>query len=183
MYESLNNKVALVTGAGTGIGRAIAQRLADEGAYVMIVGRTASTLKETAACNERITYLTTDLESEAGIQTVVQVVGERYGRLDILVNNAGWAPVTPFAEMKIEEYDKVFAINVRAVVILTQACLPMIKAAKGNILNITTTMTTSTNIIMTTIMNMVTTIVMAKRYQRINGCHTLMNQGYLMNMA
>ena len=142
MYESLNNKVALVTGAGTGIGRAIAQRLADEGAYVMIVGRTASTLKETAACNERITYLTTDLESEAGIQTVVQVVGERYGRLDILVNNAGWAPVTPFAEMKIEEYDKVFAINVRAVVILTQACLPMIKAAKGNILNITTTMTT-----------------------------------------
>ena len=77
MYESLNNKVALVTGAGTGIGRAIAQRLADEGAYVMIVGRTASTLKETAACNERITYLTTDLESEAGIQTVVQVVGER----------------------------------------------------------------------------------------------------------
>ncbi len=143
MYESLNNKVALVTGAGTGIGRAIAQRLADEGAYVMIVGRTASTLKETAACNERITYLTTDLESEAGIQTVVQVVGERYGRLDILVNNAGWAPVTPFAEMKIEEYDKVFAINVRAVVMLTQACLPMIKAAKGNILNITTTMTTN----------------------------------------
>ena len=98
MYESLNNKVALVTGAGTGIGRAIAQRLADEGAYVMIVGRTAGTLKETAACNERITYLTTDLESEAGIQTVVQAVGERYGRLDILVNNAGWAPVTPFAE-------------------------------------------------------------------------------------
>ena len=57
MYESLNNKVALVTGAGTGIGRAIAQRLADEGAYVMIVGRTASTLKETAACKERIKSL------------------------------------------------------------------------------------------------------------------------------
>ena len=114
MYKSLNNKVALVTGAGTGIGRAIAQRLADEGANVLIVGRTETTL-----------------------------VGERYGRLDILVNNAGWAPVTPFATMKIDEYDKVFAINVRAVVMLTQACLPMIKAAKGNILNVTTTMTTN----------------------------------------
>ena len=143
MYESLNNKVALVTGAGTGIGRAIARRLADEGAHVMIVGRTETTLVETAACNEKITYLTADLESKTGIQTVVQTVSERYGRLDILVNNAGWAPVTPFAEMKIEEYDKVFAINVRAVVMLTQACLPMLKETKGNILNITTTMTTN----------------------------------------
>ena len=143
MYESLNNKVALVTGAGTGIGRAIARRLADEGAHVMIVGRTENTLKETAACNEKITYRTAALESKTGIQTVVQTVSERYGRLDILVNNAGWAPVTPFAEMKIEEYDKVFAINVRAVVMLTQACLPMLKETKGNILNITTTMTTN----------------------------------------
>ena len=131
MYKSLNNKVALVTGAGTGIGRAIAQRLADEGANVLIVGRTETTLVETAAYSDKISYL------------AIRTIGERYGRLDILVNNAGWAPVTPFATMKIDEYDKVFAINVRAVVMLTQACLPMIKATKGNILNVTTTMTTN----------------------------------------
>ena len=143
MYKSLNNKVALVTGAGTGIGRAIAQRLADEGANVLIVGRTETTLVETAAYSDKISYLAIDLESEDGIRTIIRTVGERYGRLDILVNNAGWAPVTPFATMKIDEYDKVFAINVRAVVMLTQAFLPMIKAAKGNILNVTTTMTTN----------------------------------------
>lgn len=143
VYESLNHKNVLVTGAGTGIGRAIAQRFADEGANVLIVGRTEKTLAETAAHSGKISYLIADLESEKGIQSIVRAIAERYGHLDILVNNAGWAPVCPFATMKIEEYDKVFAINVRAVVMLTQACLPMIKASKGNILNVTTTMTTN----------------------------------------
>lgn len=143
MYDTLNNKTALVTGAGTGIGRAIAKRLADEGANVMIVGRTQKTLDETAAYSSKISSLTVDIESEQGLKSIIQTIGERYGRLDILINNAGWAPVTPFSTMKIEEYDKVFAINVRAVVTLTQACLPLIKETKGNILNITTTMTTN----------------------------------------
>lgn len=143
MYDSLNKKVALVTGAGTGIGRAIAWRLADEGSHVLIVGRTEKTLAETAAHSGNITCHIADLETNEGIRSVAQEVNNRYGRLDILVNNAGWAPVGSFASMKIEEYDKVFAINVRAVVMLTQACLPLIKEAKGNILNITTTMTTN----------------------------------------
>ena len=106
MYPSLNHKTALVTGAGTGIGRAIAQRLADEGANVLIVGRTEATLAETASYSDKITFLAADLEVEAGIESIIQIIGERYGRLDILVNNAGWAPVTPFATMKIDEYDK-----------------------------------------------------------------------------
>lgn len=143
MYDSLNKKVALVTGAGTGIGRAIAWRLADEGSQVLIVGRTEKTLAETAARSGNITYHIADLETNEGIRSVAQEVINRYGRINILVNNAGWAPVGSFASMKIEEYDKVFAINVRAVVMLSQVLLPLIKEAKGNILNITTTMTTN----------------------------------------
>ena len=111
MYPSLNHKTALVTGAGTGIGRAIARRLADEGANVLIVGRTETTLAETASHSDKITFLAVDLEAKTGIESIIQTIGERYGRLDILVNNAGWAPVTPFAAMKINEYDKVFAIS------------------------------------------------------------------------
>ena len=131
MDDSLKNKVALVSGAGTSIVRAIAQRLSDEDVNVLIVGRTEETLKETAAYNNnRISQLAADLVSEAGIQSIVKAIDEKYGRLDILVNNAGWAPVTPFATMKIEEFDKVFAINVSAVVMLTQPRLPMLNASR-----------------------------------------------------
>ena len=122
MYPSLKDKTALVTGAGSGIGQAIAYRLADEGMNVMIVGRTESTLAETASYNDRICYLVADLSSEADVEKITDTVKDKYGKLDLLVNNAGWAPVTPFSEMKIEEYDKVFSINVRAVVMLTRAC-------------------------------------------------------------
>lgn len=74
MYPSLNHKTALVTGAGTGIGRAIAQRLADKGANVLIVGRTETTLAETASYSDKITFLAADLEAEAGIESIIQTV-------------------------------------------------------------------------------------------------------------
>lgn len=73
MYPSLNHKTALVTGAGTGIGRAIARRLADEGANVLIVGRTETTLAETAAHSDKITFLAADLEAEAGIDLLFRL--------------------------------------------------------------------------------------------------------------
>lgn len=143
MYKSLNNKIALVTGAGTGIGRAIAHRLADEGTHVVIVGRTENTLKETAGYNAKINYIVADIETEEGIQSVFHTISNNYGELDILVNNAGWAPVSSFSSMKIEEFDKVFSINVRSLVMLTQLALPLLKKSKGSIVNITTTMTTN----------------------------------------
>ena len=128
-------KVVVVTGAGTGIGRAVAQRFAKEGAKVLILGRTENTLKETAEADEDISYVVADIEKDEDIEKVVSEVKEKYGRLDILVNNAGWAPVTPFSDVCMDEYDKVFGINVRALVNITLHMLPMLKESKGNVIN------------------------------------------------
>src|SRR3712207_4569716 len=125
----LTDKITLITGAGTGIGQAIAVRLAQEGAKVLVVGRTEKTLQETTALHENISYLVADIEQDSNLQKIVQKLNE-LGGLDILVNNAGWAPVTPISSVKIDEYDKVFSINVRALVNLTLHCLPILKVRK-----------------------------------------------------
>lgn len=135
MRKRFENKVALITGAGTGIGRAVAQRFAEEGANVLILGRTKQTLQETAAASENIRYIVADIEKDGDIEKVISEIEQHYGKLDVLVNNAGWAPVTPFSEVKMEEYDKVFNINVRALVNMTLHSLPLLKNSKGNIIN------------------------------------------------
>lgn len=135
MNDRFIHKTALVTGAGTGIGRAVAQRFAQEGAKVLILGRTEATLKETAATNENISYMVADIEKDEDLARVVDILHTQFGKLDVLVNNAGWAPVTPFSEVKMEEYDKVFSINVRALVNMTLHVLPMLKQSKGSIIN------------------------------------------------
>ncbi len=100
MNDRFVHKTALVTGAGTGIGRAVAQRFAQEGAKVLILGRTEATLKETAATNENISYMVADIEKDEDLERVVDTLHTQFGKLDVLVNNAGWAPVTPFSEVK-----------------------------------------------------------------------------------
>lgn len=135
MNKRFEKKIVLVTGAGTGIGRAVAQRFAKEGAEVLILGRTEKTLQETASADSNIEYIVADIEKESDLDRVMDKIKERYGRLDVLVNNAGWAPVTPFSEVKMEEYDKVFGINVRALVNMTLHALPMLKESKGNVIN------------------------------------------------
>jgi NAD(P)-dependent dehydrogenase (short-subunit alcohol dehydrogenase family) len=135
------NKVALVTGAGTGIGQAVAQRFADEGAKVLIVGRTESSLQETATASDNISYLVADLGKSEDIERIITTIQQRYGRLDVLVNNAGWAPVTPITEVKMDEYDKVFGVNVRALVEMTVKALPLLIASKGNIINMSSAIT------------------------------------------
>lgn len=135
--DMLKGKVAVVSGGGSGIGRAIAQRFAQEGARVLIIGRKEAPLKETAAADEKISWITGDITKEESVEKVFETIKERFsGQLDILVNNAGWCPVQPLSEMKIEDYDRAFSLDVRALVNMTIHALPLIRKTRGNIINL-----------------------------------------------
>lgn len=133
----LDGRVAVVTGGGSGIGKAIAVCYAKEGANVIIVGRREKVLKQTCELDEKISYVVGDITDSKVIKSIVNTIEEKFnGRLDILVNNAGWCPVKPITEMTIEDYDNAFNLDVRALVELTIEALPFIIKSKGNIINL-----------------------------------------------
>lgn len=134
--QNLNNQIALITGAGSGIGQDIAFKLAQMGANVVITGRKESPLKETAALHGNISYIVADAGKTEDVSRILAEIKQKFNRLDIIVNNAGMAPVTPIAEQTLAEFDTVFNINVRAVVDLTTQALPLLKESKGSIVNI-----------------------------------------------
>lgn len=137
MSSRFEGKVALVTGGGTGIGRAIARRLAAEGAAVVITGRTEATLIEAAAGFDNISVVAVDICEPAEVNSLAAEVLRRHDRLDVLVNNAAVAPITSIAATALHEYDWVFDLNVRGLLDMTLTCLPLIRATRGNIVNVT----------------------------------------------
>ena len=139
MNINMKNKVVLVTGAGSGIGQAVAKYMADAGARVMVVGRTEHTLQETSNLRENIDYTVADITVASEIVRLLDEIKSHYGDLDVLVNNAGLAPVMPLEKVKNEEYMNTFDTNVRAVLELTQQMMPMLKKKQGNIVNISST--------------------------------------------
>lgn len=134
----LDEKIAIVTGGGSGIGKAITLKYAEEGAKVVIIGRKENALKETAALNDNISYVVGDITKDENVKELVKYVKDKYGKLDILVNNAGWCPVQFLKDMTIADYDKAFDLDVRALVNLTIEALPLIRESKGNIINLST---------------------------------------------
>ena len=140
MNDRLGNRTALVTGGGTGIGRTIADRLAREGADVIIIGRHEETLRETADLNGRISYLIADITRTEDNRRILSEIKRDFGKLDILVNNAGVAPVAPFAEVDMSDFDDVYRVNVRGLADLTGQALPLLRETRGNVINISTSM-------------------------------------------
>lgn len=134
--KRLDGKVAIVTGGGSGIGRGIALKFALEGSSVIIVGRRENTLKEVSEENPNISYVVGDITDSSVISKVVDTAKEKFGHLDILVNNAGWCPVQPITKIILDDYDKVFDLDVRALVDMTIQALPMIIKSRGNIINL-----------------------------------------------
>lgn len=132
----MTQKTALVTGGSTGIGAAIAKQLAEDGFKVLITGRNESTLTESAAQHDNIDYIVSDVSKHEDVVKTAEHISNVYKQLDVLVNNAGVATPIPFEQVSLEHYDDIFNINVRGLIDMTQASLPLLKESKGNIINI-----------------------------------------------
>lgn len=139
----LRSKAALITGAASGIGLAIAERFAAEGAQVVLLDRDAAKGRAAGAAltqdGKQAVFVQADLADPASITSAVQAAVESCGRLDILVNNAATFLPKPVDQITVAEWDFLMAVNLRAPFLLVQAALPALKASKGTILNISST--------------------------------------------
>lgn len=128
----LKGKRALITGAGSGIGRAIALRLAEEGMKLALVGRSADKLMRTAAMTGRpldMLVLPADITTPRGINDIMHIMEGHFKGLDVLVNNAGMALNCPFEEITEADYDRIMALNVKAPFQLCQRALPLLRTS------------------------------------------------------
>ena len=138
----LKGQVAVVTGGGRGIGRAIARRFAAEGAIVLVAARTAieieSVAAEITAAGGKGAAVRADVSREEDCQRIVATAREKFSTVHILVNNAGdYGPVKPVEEITPAEWDQVIAVHLRGAFLLTRLVLPeMYARGSGVILNI-----------------------------------------------
>lgn len=142
-FPELRNKVAIVTGGTTGIGKAIAKELVDEGVHVMIsalsnVERAERAVAELKSLGVIVEYFIGDASNAHDVQRLVDTTTSRLGPVDILINNAGGFPARRFVwETNEEEWDRVINANLKSVFLCTKAVLPrMIERGWGRIINI-----------------------------------------------
>lgn len=141
----LSGKTALVTGSGTGLGRAIAITYANEGATVILNGRREDKLREVEKeiGNDKTIVFPADLTDESQVKELVNKVQESTkGKLDILVNNAGGVnAMDPISDMTLEQWQKMFDLNLTSQFLTTQAFLPMLRQSEnGKIISVTSGM-------------------------------------------
>ena len=139
--NNLDGRVALVTGAGRGIGKAVALALAQSGCRVALAARTGAELEGVRLEIERrggvALALPSDLTRDEEIEKLVAACRKTFGGVDILINNAGWGRRAPVVKAKVEDWDQTFRLNLRAPMILAQRLLPdMIAKGEGAVINI-----------------------------------------------
>ncbi|HVX44584.1 MAG TPA: SDR family oxidoreductase [Mycobacteriales bacterium] len=131
--------VALVTGAGSGVGRAVARTLLDEGYAVALAGRRPEALRESAAGSADALVVPTDVTAPESVDALFAAVRERWGRLDVLFNNAGiGAPAVPFEELSLADWNAVVQTNLTGAFLCAQRAFALMKAQQprgGRIIN------------------------------------------------
>lgn len=134
----LDDKIAIVTGAGQGIGKAIAEKLASEGATVVVTDVNETTAKETAdGIGGGAVGIRTDVTSRESVNAMVEQVKSQFGRIDVLVNNAGWDKASPFVDSDPADWDRVIQINLYGVLNTSKAVLPvMAEQGFGSVVNL-----------------------------------------------
>jgi NAD(P)-dependent dehydrogenase (short-subunit alcohol dehydrogenase family) len=139
--RALTGKVAVVTGASRGLGRAMAVALAEAGADVAVAARARPELEETAhlveACGARALALTTDVASYASVEALMAQTVETLGRLDVVINNAGIARVAPLAEASLDDWQAIVDVNLSGVFHGCRAAAPyLIRQRAGKVINL-----------------------------------------------
>ncbi len=115
-------QIALITGGGSGIGRATGQKLAEAGWRVVLAGRRAAPLEEAARGHERLVPLTADVTDEEAVARLFAETVRRFGRLDLLFNNAGmFSPATPFGETSLEDFSAALNVNITGAFLCARA--------------------------------------------------------------
>lgn len=133
----LSGKVAIITGASSGIGAATAILFSKLGASLSLTGRNMENLQKTAeACQKKPLLIQADLSSEEDTSKIVEKTVAEFGQLDILVNNAGVLEMGTIENTSLEQYDRIMNVNVRAIYQLTMLATPELIKTKGNIVNI-----------------------------------------------
>lgn len=138
--KEIDGKVCVITGAGSGIGRATALKLLERGAKVFAMGRTQERLDRLAAdaSSDRLAVFCGDVRDESAVQAAFAACVERFGTVDVLLNNAGiGVPTTDLAEAPLEKFEQMFDTNVKGVFLCTREALKIMRPRKsGHILTV-----------------------------------------------